>query len=54
MDLIKFHVDGTEDERLDSYLASRIENLSRNYIQGLIKEGLVLVNDQGCKARYKG
>lgn len=53
MDLIKFHVDGTEDERLDSYLASRIENLSRNYIQRLIKEGLVLVNDQGCKARYR-
>src|ERR1700682_6164429 len=38
--------------RLDRYLASRMENLSRTSIQQMITEGLVLVNGRGSKPGY--
>ncbi|MCR5790807.1 MAG: RluA family pseudouridine synthase [Lachnospiraceae bacterium] len=36
--------------RIDKYLASQVDELSRAYLQKLIKEGNVLVNGKGCKA----
>lgn len=43
-----------EDEgvRLDVFTSDQYENLSRSYIQKLIKEGLVKVNHQSEKSKY--
>lgn len=38
--------------RLDYYLSQKLDEFSRTYIQGLIKDGLVLVNDRLMKAKY--
>lgn len=44
-----------EDEgvRIDKFLADELEDLSRSYIQKLIKEDMILVNDKKIKANYK-
>lgn len=39
-----------ENERLDKYLSSLLVECSRNYIQKLIKEGAVIVNEKPVKA----
>lgn len=39
-----------ENERLDKYLSSLLAECSRNYIQKLIKEGAVTVNEKPVKA----
>lgn len=39
-----------ENERLDKYLSSLLAECSRNYIQKLIKEGAVIVNEKPVKA----
>lgn len=39
--------------RLDIYLSNRYSDLSRSYLQKLIKNGNVLVNDETCKPSYK-
>lgn len=39
--------------RLDKFLAERLKDLSRSAIQGLIREGFVLVNGTPVKASYK-
>ncbi len=41
------------DERIDKFLTIVLDTLSRSYIQKLIKEGQVLVNNQIVKANYK-
>ncbi len=41
------------NKRIDSYLAHRFPDFSRNIIQSLIKEGAVTVNDQKTKNSYK-
>ncbi|NLL69192.1 MAG: RluA family pseudouridine synthase, partial [Acholeplasmataceae bacterium] len=41
----------TNLSRIDVFLQSETE-FSRNYIQNLIKEGLVLVNEKTTKANY--
>ena len=54
MDLIEIFVDEDNDsERLDAYLAIELNEISRTYIQKLIKDGLVLVNDVIKKPRYQ-
>ena len=40
-------------ERIDKFLDGRIESLSRSYIQKLIKEKKILVNQLPVKANYK-
>ena len=40
-------------ERIDKFLSCRLEEVSRSYIQKLIKEGHVSVNGQSVKANYK-
>ena len=44
--------DKTELTRLDKYLASELEDLSRTQIQNLIKDNNVLVNEKEVKANY--
>lgn len=41
-----------EDKRIDRYLASRLPDHSRTFIQKLIKEGAVLVNGHTVKSSY--
>lgn len=42
-----------ESERIDKYIANIIPDLSRSYIQQLLKNQLVLVNGKVCKSNYK-
>ncbi len=41
------------DERIDKYLSELLSNQSRTYIQKLIKDGNILVNEKTVKANYK-
>lgn len=40
-------------ERIDRFLAEKLDNLSRSYIQKLVKEGNVSVNGSTVKPNYK-
>lgn len=42
-----------EDERIDKCICGYMESLSRSYIQKIIKDGNVYVNDLPVKANYK-
>lgn len=42
-----------EDERIDKCISNYMENLSRSYIQKIIKDGNVYVNDTIVKANYR-
>ena len=42
-----------QGERIDRFLSENLEDLSRSYIQKLLKEGRILVNGQCVKANYK-
>ena len=44
---------GQESIRIDKFLMSRIEKVSRNRIQNAIKAKAILVNDQSIKSNYK-
>lgn len=48
-----FTVENEEGERIDRYLAEEVEDKSRSYLQKLIKEGYVKVNDKPVKANYR-
>ena len=52
MEELHFNADIT-GERIDKFLDGRIESLSRSYIQKLIKEKKILVNQIPVKANYK-
>lgn len=41
-----------EDERIDKWISNALEGLSRSYIQKLIKDNLVFVNNKPQKASY--
>lgn len=45
--------DEFSDERIDKYLSELLSNQSRTYIQKLIKDGNILVNEKTVKANYK-
>lgn len=45
-------VDEEYDGRIDSYLAEELDEISRSFIQKLIKQGLVKVNGKEVKAKY--
>ena len=38
--------------RIDKYLSGRLEELSRSYLQKLLKDGGVLVNGKAVKSNY--
>lgn len=44
---------GDAGKRLDVFVASMEEELSRSFVQKLISEGLVLVNGKGAKANHR-
>ena len=46
-------VENDGGERIDRYLAEVLEDKSRSYIQKLIKDGHVKVNDKPVKANYR-
>lgn len=41
------------NERIDVYISSQLENMSRNSVQKLITDGNVTVNNKNIKANYK-
>ena len=41
------------EERIDVFLAGEMEGFSRSYIQKLLKQGNVLVNQKPAKANYR-
>lgn len=43
----------TTGERIDRFLSENLENLSRSYIQKLLKEEKIRVNEKAVKANYK-
>ena len=50
MEELRFQIaDEMEDERLDKCMSLLVENLSRSFIQKLIKDGNVLVNGTPVK-----
>lgn len=44
---------GEEILRIDRFLGSRLEQVSRSYLQKLVKDGAVLVNGKTVKSSYK-
>jgi len=52
MDTIEIYVSEEDNDRIDSFLATEIDGVSRTYIQGLIKKGLVKVNNKIVKSKY--
>ena len=51
MEEIRLTVDNT-GERLDVWLAGKIEGYSRTYLQKLIREGYILVNNTNARPNY--
>ncbi len=49
---IRFTAD-RQGERIDRFLSENLEDLSRSYIQKLLKDGSILVNNHTVKANYK-
>lgn len=52
MEIIHIYVGEDDLERLDAYVAKEIDEVSRSYVQKLIKDGLVYVNDKLMKSSY--
>lgn len=46
-------LDENKDERIDKFLSNGTESKSRSFIQGLIEEKKVMVNDKVIKSNYK-
>ena len=54
MEELRFQIaDEMEDERIDKCMSLLVENLSRSFIQKLIKDGNVLVNGKPVKGSYR-
>ena len=52
--LIEFIIEETSaGERIDKYLSETIPDMSRAYIQKLIKDGQITVNQEIVKSNYK-
>lgn len=45
--------DQLQNTRIDKYLSSLFDDTSRTYIQKLVKDGNILVNNNICKPNYK-
>ncbi|WP_069650198.1 RluA family pseudouridine synthase [Caloranaerobacter ferrireducens] len=52
MEIIELIVEDDISERIDSYLAKKLEEVSRSYIKKLIKDGNIKVNDMQIKPKY--
>ena len=50
----EFSIDcNTEGQRIDRYLSDKLEDRSRSYIQKIMKEGYVKVNQKPVKSNYR-
>ena len=45
--------ESTKEIRIDKYLVELLPDMSRNYIQKLLKDGHIIVNGSVCKPNYK-
>lgn len=52
MEIIEIIVDEEYSGRIDAYLAQELDEISRSFVQKLIKQGLVKVNDRVIKSKY--
>lgn len=53
MNIFNFYVDEEDSQqRLDSYIAKELDEVSRSYVQKLIKDNLVYVNNNHVKPSY--
>lgn len=52
METLEIIVCGETNDRIDQYLSQELNEISRSYIQKLIKDGLVTVNNKNVKAKY--
>lgn len=52
MEKIEIYVDEEDNERLDTYLSNELDEISRTYLQKLIKDKQIEVNGQHKKASY--
>ena len=48
-----FVTEETAGDRIDKFLAEQYENLSRSFLQKLLKSGEVMVDGRPVKASYK-
>lgn len=53
MEQIIYVTEETEGDRIDRFLAEQCEELSRSFLQKLLKSECVFVNDKAVKASYK-
>lgn len=53
MEKFEFQTETNQGERADKFLSEKMPELSRSYIQKLIKDGCVLVGEKPIKANYK-
>ena len=54
MDIFELEISAADNgTRLDSYLAEQLEGISRSYLQKLIGDQLILVNQKAVKSNYK-
>ena len=53
MKIQEFQVETETTERIDKFLSVQMEELSRSYVQKLIKDGNVKVDGKAVKAKYK-
>lgn len=54
METLNFNItEGNSNIRIDRYLAEQCPDLSRSYIQKLVKDGAVFVNNRQIKTNYK-
>lgn len=52
MEILELLIDEEGNERIDSFLSNELQEYSRSYIQKLIKDGLVKVNNKIVKPKY--
>ncbi len=54
MDIVTFQIEAEQEgSRIDSFLAGELDSLSRSYIQKILKNSGVTVNEKPVKANYK-
>ena len=54
LDFIEFNISDEDiNIRLDKFLSTKLTEFSRSYIQDLIKENYVFVNEKNEKSSYK-
>lgn len=53
MKTAEFEFEGENGERIDRFLSGKMADFSRSYIQKMIKEGHIHVNNNAVKANYK-